>query len=69
MDNLLAAICTSNDEKQSMEGRLTANVLIQRRFHNRNNVAGLLRNDWPECSGLAGRFAAESVAGLLRITH
>ena len=44
-------------------------MLIQRRFHNQNNVAGLLRNDWPDCSGLGGRFAAESVAGLLRNTQ
>ena len=29
----------------------------------------MLRNHWPECSGLGGRLQTESVAGLARNTH
>jgi hypothetical protein len=55
-----------------MEGRLTALVnpapLSQMEQCGRitpEQVAGMLRNDWPDCSGLGGRLQAESVAGLV----
>jgi hypothetical protein len=59
-----------------MKGRLTALAklapLSQMEQCGRitpEQVAGMLRNDWPDCSGLGGRLQAESVAGLVRNTH
>jgi len=32
-------------------------------------VAGMGRNQWPDKIGMGGRFASESVAGLVRNIH
>jgi len=45
-------------------------LIIQRRSHiPRGGVAGMLRNRWPEWSGMGGRNQSESVAGMRRNTQ
>ena len=46
-------------------------LIIQRRRHAPplGGVAGMLRNGWPDCSGMGGRNGSEWVAGMRRNTQ